>query len=257
MQNFKFSVGKLVLKQSAVTVKEIIPTTEIGMDYGITTEKKYNEDGVVIDEFKDTETLTISVSYATEDFDTSLAEGSIYDLYFTTGANGGGIEVTFAGCRLIKYIVSQSQSGFSITALTFSKTGPIDAVPGDSITKQRVKFGSDYIGDSAYANINYVGNVQPIVVPTALGILIQSTSDLGGGQLEIKISGYVKKTTRLELEQYLINLYNALSTGSGTLTVEYGATSYTITNCYWRSGSPSISNKNFTDFELTFIKSAY
>jgi len=257
MQNFKFSVAKVELKQGAVSKKEINLTTDISIEYDMSTVKKHGQDGLVQDEFSDTKQINISLTYAPEDIEPTLIKDEDYDLHFTTGANSGGIAVTLADCKLLKYSVIQSQSGFAMTTLIFSKKNEMNSVVGASITKQRVKFGSNYIGDSAYVNVNYVGNTQPIIVPTALGVLIQSTSDLGGGQLEVRVRGYVKKDTRLELEQYLINLYNTLSTGSGTLTVEYGATSYTITNCYWRSGSPDISNKNFTDFELSFIKSAY
>jgi len=262
MVDYKFSVARLELKQGGTLKKIINLTTEINIGYETSTNKKFGGNGVVQDEFTDTKQLTISVTYITDDFDISLIEGEEYDLFFLTGVGGGGIAVTLANCRLTKYEVTETQSEFATTILTFSKTGIISSIPGDSITKQTVEFtkeggGTIFIGDSAYVNISYIGNTQAIVVPTALGILIQSTQKLGGGQIDIKINGYIKKNTRLELEQYLINLYSQLSTDIGTLTIKYGLTSYTIPNCYWRSGTPEFNNKNYTDFELTFIKSAF
>jgi|GEM_PF-2053253 len=257
MSTFKFSVGKVLLKQGGVLKKEIVPTTDISIDYAITTHKEYGTQGEITDETKDTETLTITISYSTDIYDTALVKGEDYDIFFETGHDGGGVAVTFADCRLTGYSVRTAQSEFSITTLTFSKRGAIDAVPGEEITKQKVKFGSVYIGDSASVSPSYSGNVQPLIIPTALGVLIQSTSDLGGGHLTIRVNGFVKKDTRLELEQYLINLYSLLATGKDTLTIEHGLTSYTIPNCYWSGGSPGAGNRQFTDFELTFVKSAF
>lgn len=260
--NYKFSVGKVKLKQNEVLKKEIIPTTEISMDYDISTSKKYDDKGNVVDEFKETKELTITITYATDTYDTDLIEGSDYDIFLELGANQGGLEVTFANCKLTSYSVRTSQSEFATTTLTFSKHGEIDSIPGEEIAKQKVKFtkeggGEIYIGDSAFVVTSYSGNVIPLIIPTALGILTQCTKDLGGGQLEVKVKAYVKQDTRLELEQYLINLYSQLSTHKGTLTIEYGLMSYTIENCYWNSGAPDSNNKNYTDFELSFIKSAY
>lgn len=257
MAIYKFSVGKVELKQNDVLKKEIIPTTEISIDYDISTHKEYGPQGEVTDEVKETETLTMTISYATDTYDITLIKGENYDVFFETSDAGGGIAVTFADCKLTGYSVRTAQSAYSITTLTFSKKGAIDATPGEEITKQRVKFGATYLGDSAYVSTSYAGNVQPLIIPTALGVLIQSTSDLGGGHLTIRVNCYVKKDSRLELEQYLINLYNLLSTGKNTLTVEHGVTSYTITNCYWSGGSPGAGNRNFTDFELAFVRSGY
>ena len=104
---------------------------------------------------------------------------------------------------------------------------------------------------------SFEGNVNPIIIPTALGIIAQSTHAMGGGQLNITVNGYVKKTTRIELEQYLVNLYTTMSTEAGTITVTYGGSSYTLTNCYFRSGSAGSSGKVYSSFSLEFIKSAY
>jgi hypothetical protein len=259
---YKFSVSKIILKQSNVVKKTIIPVSDISIDYDITTTKEYGEDGKVIDEFVETKTLTIDIDYATDIYDTTLVVGDEYDVYFETGVNGGGLEVTFANCKIVNYRVEMSQDGIAKSILSFSKQGDIDDEPGDEITKQVVKFnkegsGTVTIGDSATVTPSYEGNVNPIIVPTALGVIIQSTKDLGGGQINLVVKGYVKKDTRLELEQYLVTLYTQLSTEKGTLTIEYGLTSYTIANCYFVSGSTNIDKKNHTNFELQFVKSAF
>jgi hypothetical protein len=106
-------------------------------------------------------------------------------------------------------------------------------------------------------NTSYEGNVQPLIIPTALGVLVRTTQHLGGGQLSINVSAYAKKSTRLELEQYILNLYISLAVGPETLTVEYGATSYTIPNCVFARGTPAGSNKVYGNFSVDFIKSAY
>jgi len=254
---YKFSIGKLKLKQGGSTIKEIIATTEIVIDYKLTTKREYNESGVPIDEMKEEEQLTLSCTFATNAYEPSIIQGDIYDLVLEAGVSGGGVTTTIANCKLTGYSVRQAQDEFSTTTITFSKIGPIDSAPGASITKQRVKFGSIYLGDSATVTPSYDGNVQSLIIPTALGILVRSTGDMGGGSLSIVVSGYIAKTTRLELEQYLINLYSSLSTASGTLTVELGGTSYTIANCYFQSGRPETGKKNHTNFEIVFSKSAY
>lgn len=261
MPNYSFSIGKVELKQSGVTIKEILPTQNIDIDHSITTVREIGPDGEVTDEYRDEETTTISITFAEDNFDTGLTVDEEFDLVFST-VNNYGISVILANCRLTGYKINSAQGQFVTATITFSKRGAIDDTPGTEPTKQKVKFskiggGDVYLGDSAYANVGYQGNAQSLIIPTALGVLVQSTNDLGGGQLGITINGYVKKDTRLELEQYLINLYSQISTEAGTLTVEYGASSYTITNCYWTGGSPAGGNRTHTKFSLSFIKSAY
>lgn len=261
--NYSFGIGKVELKQSGVTVKSILPTQNIEIDHSVTTTKEIGPDGEVTDEYKDEESTVITVSFAEDNFDEDLVADEEYDLVLTT-VNDYGISVTLANCRLVGYRVTSAQGTYVTGVLTFSKRGAIDDAPGGGSepTKQTVSFnkvggGTVAIGDSAYINVGYQGNAQSFIIPTALGVLVQSTNDLGGGQLSISVNAYVNKSTRLELEQYLLNLYSQLSTEAGTLTVQYGGSSYTITNCYWTSGSPASSNKVHSKFSLSFIKSGY
>ena len=255
--DLQFSVGQVKLKQSSVTKKTIVPLTSVSLNHEVATSTAIREDGIITDIFKEEEKTTITMSYAAESFDTTLIAGADYDIYFEAGTPGHGIVATLASCKLTSYDLKQTQDGFAIATVVFLKKGPLTDAPGTSITKQRVKFDSTYLGDSAFVTPIYSGNVQTYILPTALGVLVRSTSDMGGGELKLTVSCMVEKTTRLELEQYLITLYGALSTGSKTLTVEYGATSYTITDCKWVGGSAAGGSKKHSEFSLEFIKSAY
>lgn len=255
---YKFSVSKIKLKQIGVIKKEINTVASTTINWQSNTQKEYDTNGVAQDEFKLTEDLTITIAYLTDvNFDTTLIKGELYDIVFEAGVSGGGIAATLANCKLVGFAQRGVQDAFNTTTLTFHKLDEIDSSLYDAVIKQRVKFGSIYLGDSAFVIPEYQGNVHPLIVPTALGLLVRSTNDLGGGQLNIKVNGYIKKNTRLELEQHLINLYGLLETGSETLTIEYGASSYTITNCYWINGRPDSNKNNFTHFEMDFVKSAY
>jgi hypothetical protein len=227
--DYSFGIGKVELKQGAVVIKSILPTTNIDIDHTINTTKKTDADGNVTDEYVEEETTTISIAFSEDNFDTSLAVNDEYDLVFTT-VNDQGISVTLANCTITSYKVTSSQGNFITGLITFSKRGAIDDAPGSEPTKQTVKFtkvggGTVELGDSAYVNTSYQGNANSFIIPTALGVLVQSTGTLGGGQLNIEVNGYVNKGTRLELEQYMITLYSQIITSVGTLTVTYGLTS--------------------------------
>ena len=258
---YSFGIGKVELKQSSVVIKSILPTKNIQINHNVTTSKELDADGVVTDMYVEEESTNITIAFAGDNFDADLAVHDEYDLVFTT-VNSRGISVTLANCSLTSYTVTSSQGDFVTGVLTFSKIGGIDDAAGTTPTKQTVKFtkiggGTVYLGDSAYVNTSYQGNANSFIIPTALGVLVQSTNDLGGGQLGIQVSCTVNKATRLELEQYMITLYSQITTESGTLTVEYGLSSYTIASCYWVNGSPSGSNKKHTTFSLSFLKSGY
>ncbi len=263
MATYKFSVGKVTIKEGSNIIETITPLTDVEIRYNVSTSRKYDSDGKPLDEFTEEETISISLSYVTDSgVNLSNLQDKTLDLYFEAGAPGHGVSVTIASVKLTAYTYSQKQSSFTVVSLTFSKSsGDITSTPGQSTTKQKVYFGEPgnwvQIGDYAYVSTTYSGNARGLIIPTTLGVLVRSTSELGGGQLDIKVSAYVKKDTRLELEQYLINLYSQLSTGKKSLKIEYGASSYTISDCVWSGGSSGTRNKLYSDFELTFIKSAY
>jgi len=256
--NYHFAVGQLVIKNGITVVKTIDNARNINVEYNISTHNEVGADGVVTDSIVEEESLTITAEWSDVGFDSSLAVGAYLDLYLQPGYNNSGIaSITFARCRITGYSVRSAQGEFVICQLTVTKTGAIGAGAGVEPTVQRVKFGSVYLGDSATVTTGYEGNVQSLIIPTALGVLLRTTQDLGGGQLSITVHGYVKKATRLELEQYLINLYTLLSTSPGTITVEYGASSYTILDCVFARGTPEGGNKLYGNFTIEFLKSAY
>jgi len=80
---------------------------------------------------------------------------------------------------------------------------------------------------------------------------------MGGGLTSFSIRAKVKKDTRLELEQYTTSLFASLATSKKSLVVEYGVTSYTITNCVLLSGRMSSDFKNYCELEFEFQKSTY
>ena len=265
MGTYSFSVGEVKIKENGVLIKSVSLIKDVEISYDEITVRKIGANGVPLDEFKKEESLSINLTYASNDYELSDFKDKELDLVFEIGNAGHGITMTIANCRLSNYRLRQSSAIHAVTVLTFSKRGEIGGDPlgpGEDLTKQTVKFGNAGsgwvdIGDSAYVITSYSGNVNSLVIPTALGVLLRSTATMGGGQLNITVKGYVKKDTRLELEQYLINLYAALSTGKRDLKVEYGLTSYTISDVYWSAGGPEAGFNNHTDFTLEFIKSAY
>ena len=256
---YKFSVGNLELKQASVSKKAITSARDIGLDYNITSHNEYGPEGQITDQVTETEELTVTCSFLEGSFDTTLTIGAYYDVYLTLGGPDGstGIALTLANCRITGYNMKSTQGEFVISELTFTHSGKLTDAPGSTPTVQTVQFGSVYIGDSASVDVNYDGNVVEYIIPTALGIGMMSTSYMGGGKLNITVKGYVKKATRLEVEQYLINLYTSLQTTKGTLTVTYGGTSYTITNCNFVNGAAGTVGAKYANFTLTFLKSAY
>jgi len=259
---FKFSVGKVTIKEGDTILKTITPLTDVEFRYSTSRERKTDAEGNVTDEFETTKTYEITISYATsDDIDLQTLEDKTLDLYFETVNGERGMDFTFASCTVSDYSYRQAQDQFTIVTITFSKQGPLDSTPGEEPVRQKVYFGETgnwvQIGDSAYIVPSYTGNAQSLIIPTALGVLIRSTATLGGGALTITVRAYVSKDTRLELEQYCLNLFSQLSTGKKSLRVEYGGSSYTISDCYWVDASVSSENKLYTELTLKFIKSAY
>lgn len=255
---YKFSVGNVAIKDGDTVVKNISNAKNIELDYSISTTKEVGPDGVLLDEYKDEERLTITIEFTDDKFDTNLSQDKYYDVYLTTGPHNSGIAITFTKCKLTSYRVRTAQGEFLTATITFSKTGPLTHQPGqEEPARQKIKFGNVYLGDSATLVTSFQGNVVSHIIPTALGVLLRSTQEIGGGSLNITVRGVVKRDTRLELEQYFINLLTSLDTNKNTLTVEYGDMSYSITDCYFTEGSLSDRVSNHSEFTLTFQKSAY
>lgn len=255
---YKFSVGNLTLKLGGAVVKSINQATDISVDHIINTHKEYGPEGTVTSEVVESQEINITCSFIESAYDSSLVIGQNLDLELTQGGPSGstGITLTLANCRITGYKVAQNQGDYVKSELTFSKLG---GLTDSTVVKETVKFGTSniYIGDSASVEVSYDGNVIEYVVPTALGIGIMTTQYVGGGKLNIKVTGYVEKAHHLEVEQYLINLYTSLQTAKGTLTVAYGLTTYTIADVVFQRGSASGGSGKYGTFTCEFVKSAY
>lgn len=254
---YAFSIGSMALKQGGATIKTVSNTVDASINYSISTHKEYGPEGQVTSEEVETEEMTVECSYFEATYDTTISIGQYYDVVFSTDPSGRAMPLTLANCRITGYNVSLSQDGFTRATITFSKKGKPTDAPGATVAKETVQFGSTYLGDSAYLDMSYEGNVITHIIPTALGTIFQSTSQVGGGVQEIQVNGYVAKASRLEVEQYLMNLASTLSTSSGTLTVTYGGSSYTVTGCYFKSLSKSGGSGKYANFTVTFQRSAY
>jgi len=122
---------------------------------------------------------------------------------------------------------------------------------------QRIVFNSVEIGDYAYCIPSYEGNTVVRIVPRALGVLIHSTTEMGGGLRTFTVIGLVKKTNRKDMETYLAGLYTSLGTGPSTLAIyDVNHSAHTdYTNCYLNRISPGQEDTLYNTFEIEFIQS--
>ena len=258
--DYRFSVGKLVLAQGSTDIKTIHFAKNINVSYKVNTHKEYGPEGQVTSEVIENEEITLTCEFVEAEWDYAIEVGTKYDVVLIPGDNNTGISLTLANCMITEYSLKSAQAEFVMGTLSFSKMGKLQET--GAVTKQVITFGdgsSDDVslGDSATLDVSYDGNTITHIIPTALGIITRSTEFMGGGQLSIQVKAYVEKTTRLEVEAYLIGLYAQLQPGVGTLTVTYGGDSYTVTGCVWAKGSAMGAAAKYGSFTLDFIKSAY
>jgi len=126
-------------------------------------------------------------------------------------------------------------------------------VPGDY---KRVKFvveGTEYdLGVTEWVNVDYTGNVQTRVIPRARGVKIWNTSEIGGGLLTVTVDTFIVMKSRLEVEQYVVELINKLANKKGDLVIE-GV--FTISDCYIREIRSEKSESRWNRISITFAKS--
>ena len=256
---YKFGIGRAKLTAlETVLVKEIETATNIEFDYNVTESQQLGPEGEIQDTFKEEEKTSLTIEFA-DDIDTDLILGQRYDIELTPGVEGGGFtSIDLTNCRLTGYNVKSTQGQFVIVRVTFTKIGAIGSSNSDPTADlQTIKFGSIYLGDSAYLTSSYEGNVVSRIIPTALGTIFQTTGQTGGGKTTIKVTARVKKDTRLLLEAYVTNLFSSLSTDEETLTIEQSGDEYTLTNCVFVTGSMNGDYKTHTEIQLEFQKSSY
>ena len=127
------------------------------------------------------------------------------------------------------------------------------SVPGNY---KRVKFvvdSTEYeLGVTEWVNVDYSGNVHTRIIPRAKGIKIWNTSELGGGALTVTVDTFIVKNSRLEVEQYIVNLINNLANKKGDLVIE---DVFTISDCYISDIKSSKTSSRWNHITITFVKS--
>jgi len=127
------------------------------------------------------------------------------------------------------------------------------SVPGNY---KRVKFvvdSTEYdLGVTEWVNIDYTGNVQTRIIPRAKGVKIWNTSEIGGGVLTVTVDTFIVKSSRLEVEQYVLNLINNLANKKGDLVIEG---TFTVSDCYINDIRSSKSDNRWNYITITFVKS--
>lgn len=114
---------------------------------------------------------------------------------------------------------------------------------------QRVKFGDYYIGDHAWVESRFSGSTLVRTIPRLTGAKIYSLNSIGGGHISIVVHAWIKKDTRKELEEYLIQLPANL--GYTKKTITYG--DKTISNCALQAISSDSGYERWSFFSATFI----
>ena len=118
---------------------------------------------------------------------------------------------------------------------------------------ERIKFNSVYLGDHAWAVINYEGNVTTRIVPRASGVKLRDTNENGGGVYKITIRAWIIKSTRKAVEQYLYNLRSSIGADTKhTIDIE----GWSLTNCAVEGFTmENMENTNNTNLTLSLVKS--
>jgi len=120
----------------------------------------------------------------------------------------------------------------------------------------RIKFivdSNEYdLGQMAWMNPTFEGNVMTRIIPRARGVQIYSGDEMGGGLIRITVGAFKIANSRLEIEQYLINLINNIANKKGTLKIE---NTLTLDNCSVVSIRPSEENNRWSHFTIEFVKS--
>lgn len=120
-----------------------------------------------------------------------------------------------------------------------------------SYSKGNVIYNSVRIGDMAWIEATYQGNVTSKIIPRALGVSIRSTTENGGGVYSIVVRAWIIKNSRKEFEDYIKSLRTSLGNGPSTLTSD----SSSYTNCYITRIAPDSGYTKFGFFTVELIQS--
>jgi len=121
---------------------------------------------------------------------------------------------------------------------------------------KRVAWKGITLGDYGFVTFDYQGNTDVTIIPRAKGVKIRSTTEMGGGLLNINVSILVSKASRSALEAYVSGLDAALTLNTeGSLVISDTNGTLTLTNCYLDSFSQSNEDLKVNTLTFKFIKS--
>lgn len=115
----------------------------------------------------------------------------------------------------------------------------------------RITFNSIEIGDHAWAQIDFEGNVLKRNIPRAIGNVVYPTETMGGGLRTITVHAWVIKETRAALETYMRDLPTNLGHALATLSID----GVDYTNCALESISTDGDNFSWAIFTCVFVQS--
>jgi hypothetical protein len=109
-------------------------------------------------------------------------------------------------------------------------------------------FNGVAIGDFCHMNIDTENEIEIHKIPRSDGAILRRR---GGGLKTINVQGWVKKTSRQELETYINGLAAAFGSGLADLVVNHN----TYSNCILKSISPGSDYYKWSRFSIVFYKS--
>jgi len=117
--------------------------------------------------------------------------------------------------------------------------------------KGNVTFNNVRIGDLAWIETSYSGNISMKIIPRALGVRLRSTVENGGGYITITVRSWVIKTSRKSFEDYVNGLQSSLGSGPSSLVSD----GTTYSNCYLNKISMEPGNAKFGFFNIELVQS--
>jgi hypothetical protein len=109
-------------------------------------------------------------------------------------------------------------------------------------------FGGVNIGDFGWLEVSHENEVEVHKIPRADGAILRRR---GGGLKTLTVHGWVKKTSRKSLEEYINSLAGAFGSGLADLVVNGN----TYSNCILKSISPGSDYYTWSRFSIVFYKS--
>ena len=109
-------------------------------------------------------------------------------------------------------------------------------------------FNGIQIGDYTHLQVDTENEVEVHKIPRADGAILRRR---GGGLKTLTVHGWVKKTSRKALEEYINSLAGAFGSGLADLVVNGN----TYSNCILKSISPGSDYYQWSRFSIVFYKS--